>query len=115
MPESIPLKPHGRSLMVVIIIPFAKPHGRSLMVVSVAGTTMEEMQNLLNPVLQECCDEPGEDCSGGYPSVCSPRPAPSPHRPPWPRRPEARSMSTWRKADSLLWGLTCLWCFTPRS
>eukprot|EP01045_Picozoa_sp_COSAG04_P057992 COSAG04_NODE_27950_length_278_cov_2.268156_1_plen_70_part_10 len=27
-----------------------KPHGRSLMVVNVAGTTMEEMQNLLNPV-----------------------------------------------------------------
>ena len=57
--------------MVVIIIPFVKPHGRSLMVVNVAGTTMEEMQNLLNPVLQECCDEPGEDCSGGYPSVCN--------------------------------------------
>ena len=48
---------------------------------------------------------------GGYPSVCSPRPARSPHRPPWPRRPEARSISTWRNADRLLWRVTCLVVF----
>jgi hypothetical protein len=37
----------------------------------VAGTTADEMTALLGPVNAECCDEPGEDCSGGYPSVCN--------------------------------------------
>ena len=36
-----------------------------------AGTTAEEMTELLGPVNAECCDGPGEDCSSGYPSVCN--------------------------------------------
>ena len=32
---------------------------------------MAEFQAVLDPINTECCDEPTEDCSSGYPATCN--------------------------------------------
>ena len=32
---------------------------------------MPEFQAMLEPVNADCCDEPAEDCSSGYPATCN--------------------------------------------
>ena len=34
-------------------------------------SSMPEFQAVLDPVNKECCDEPAEDCSSGYPARCN--------------------------------------------
>eukprot|EP01045_Picozoa_sp_COSAG04_P034530 COSAG04_NODE_7601_length_1099_cov_1.453546_2_plen_179_part_00 len=56
-------------------------------------SSMAEFQAVLDPINTECCDEPTEDCSSGYPATCNQGCArvPSPSSPFWSATADLKS------------------------